>query len=125
MAAVAKGPGRVRLPAPATVAIAVLANAALGAAGYVPCVLTVYFAEEMLLLLGWIDNDWQWAVPPSLMAFVLIILWVLYVPLVMTINRAILRRSVLPAARYWSLAAVVLLGAAVLTGAMTYGPTVG
>jgi hypothetical protein len=64
---------RVQMPVPATVAVALAANAVLGAAGYLPYVLTVYFAEELLLLLGWIDNDWQWAVPPFLMGFVLII----------------------------------------------------
>ena len=100
-------PPRRTLGSPAALLLAVAVNAALGAVGYLPYILTAHLVDVVRTFLGL--TSLQVAVPPFVLVVVLAALWGLYLPLLLASNRAILRRTSIPQSVHLAVALIALL----------------
>jgi hypothetical protein len=97
------------MPVPATLAVAVGANAVLGFAGYIPYILTVLLVQQWLVETGRAYYGWQVGAPLPVLIPIVIGVWLIYPPFVHAANRKIMGRSALPRSRYLAIVTVALL----------------
>jgi hypothetical protein len=99
--------------------LAVPLNAALGAIGYLPYILTTHLVDVVRASLGL--TSLQAGVPPFVLVAVLAGLWGLYIPLLVSSNRAIVRRTSMPTSVYLAVAGFALLMAFGYTALRLWG----
>jgi hypothetical protein len=112
-------PRRRTLGAPVVLLLAVALNVALGVLGYLPYLATAHLVDVVLASLNLVSL--QAAVPPFPLVVIVVMLWGLYVPLLVTTNRAVLRRAVVSRPAYLTVAATGLLVAFVSTAIRLWG----
>jgi len=101
--------------------IAVLLNAGFGWLGYWPVLGARVVVSAFLNLFG--DDRIDIGAYPGVFALVVLVLmaWGLYLPLMVTINRIIVRLLPIPVKLTWAVAIVIMLTVGILTGNAYYG----